>query len=496
MSVAEPILVRDEPSDAHPSTANASRAGVVARRAVYGATVGYAVLFSTAVTLYYYSFQEQRLDMGDMVQAIWSGAHGHLLDFTTPTGAQMSRLGAHVDIFLALLVPLWWLVASPLALLVIQVFAVASGALPTYWLGRKHLGSDRAGAHLAVGYLLFPVTQFNAFTPLAGFHPVSFALPLLMYAIWFLDEKRLVPFSLVAVVAASTKEEIAAAIGCLGIWYAVRRGERAAGSTIAAIGFGVSAIEFLVILPHFSIAGFAPFAQRYSSVGGSVTGILHKAVADPGGLLRAVGTPHKLGYLALLFVPFLGLFLAEPLLALAAVPDLAINLLSSFPNQTTLEYQYNAGIVPFLLAASIIGMRKIRRDPERLAFYAFGGLAVLSVFSPLFALGGAAQAFGAQNAVREAKTHAVHMIPSRVPVAASNHLAGYLSARKYVYVFPYIRNARWVVIDQNDTSTVADRASYLRAIKQMDSYPAWDLVYASHGVQVLKKETLPGEGAP
>lgn len=485
------VALRDE---AHAQEAERTgRTAMVARRVVYGATAGYAVLFSVAVTLYYYSFQEQRLDLGDMVQAIWSTAHGHLLQMTTPTGQEMSRIGAHADVFLVLLVPLWWIVASPLALLILQALAVASGALPTYWLARKHLGSDRAGAHLAIGYLLFPATQFNAFTPNAGFHPVSFALPLLMYAIWFLDERRLLPFTLVALLAASTKEEIPAALGCLGIWYAVRKGERLAGGVIAGAGFGLSAVEFLVVIPHFSIAGFSPFATRYSKVGGTPTGILHNAVTNPGVLLHAVVTPHKLLYLGLLFVPFLGLFLLEPLLALGAVPDLAINLLSSVQNQATLEFQYTAGIVPFLLAASIIGMKRINRDPERLAFYAFGGLALLGLYSPLLTLGGSAQAFGSGNGARVARAHALHLVPPGIPAAASNKLAAYLSERKHIYIFPYIRDARWVVIDRNDDTTVVDRASYSRAIRDMDSRAGWKMVYSSHGVQVLRK-VGPGGG--
>jgi uncharacterized membrane protein len=478
------------------SLAGAGREGTaaLARRVVYGATATYAVVFSTAVALYYYSFQEQRLDLGDMVQAIWSTAHGHVLQMTTPTGEEMSRLGAHADVFLLLLAPLWWIVASPLALLIVQVLAVASGALPTYWLARKHLGSERAGAHLAIGYLLFPATQFNAFTPAAGFHPVSFALPLLMYAIWFLDEKRLIPFTLFALLAASTKEEIPAALGCLGIWYAFRKGERVAGATIAALGFGLSAIEFLVVIPHFSIAGFSPFAVRYSSVGGTPRGIVHMAVTHPGVLLHAVFTPHKLLYLGLLFIPFLGLFLREPLLALAAVPDLAINLLSAVTNQTSLDFQYNAGIVPFLLAASIIGMRKLKRDPDRLSFYALAGVAVLSVYSPLLTLGTSVRAFSADSGLRKAQAHALQVVPAGAPVAASNELAGYLSARRYITVFPYIRHVRWIVVDRSDQTTVSDQASYLRAIKQIDSRPGWKMVYSSHGVQVLRKSAGGGEG--
>jgi len=482
----------EAPQSRRVASAARSQTAAAARWVVYGAAATYGAVFSVAAALYYYSFQEQRLDLGDMVQAVWSTSHGHLLQMTTPTGQEMSRLGAHADVFLVLLVPLWWITASPLAMLILQALAVASGAIPTYWLARKHLGSERAGAHLAIGYLLFPATQFNAFTPSAGFHPVSFALPLLMYAIWFLDEKRLLPFALFAVLAASTKEEIPAALGCLGLWYALRKGERITGATIAVAGFTLSALEFLVLIPHYSIAGFSPFAVRYSSVGGTPTGILHTALTHPGVIAHAVFTPHKLLYLGLLFLPFLGLFLREPLLALCAVPDLVINLLSAVTNQTTLDFQYNAGIVPFLLAASIIGMSKLKRDPDRVSFYALAGVALLSFYSPLITLGGSVQAFNSGNALRQAQAHALQVVPANAPVAASNELAGYLSARKYITVFPYIHNVRWVVVDKSDETTASDQKSYLRAIKQIDSRPDWKIVYASHGVQVLKKVAVSG----
>jgi uncharacterized membrane protein len=490
--VEQPDVGLRDASQAHRVATDRAQTAVSARWVVYGAAAAYGVVFSIAAALYYYSFQEQRLDLGDMVQAIWSTSHGHLLQMTTPTGQEMSRLGAHADVFLLLLVPLWLIVASPLALLVLQALAVATGALPTYWLARKHLGSERAGAHLAVGYLLFPATQFNAFTPSAGFHPVSFALPLLMFAIWFLDEKRLLPFAVFALLAASTKEEIPAALGCLGIWYAVRKGERVVGTTIAALGFGLSALEFLFLIPHYSIKGFSPFAVRYSSVGGTPTGILHEALTDPGVIAHAVFTPHKLLYLGLLFLPFLGLFLREPLLAFCAVPDLVINLLSAVTNQTTLDFQYNAGIVPFLLAASIIGMSKLKRDPDRVSFYALAGVAVLSFYSPLITLGGSVHAFTSGNALRQAQAHALQVVPANASVAASNELAGYLSARRYITVFPYIHNVRWVVVDKSDETTSSDQKSYLRAIKELDSRPGWKIVYSSHGVQVLKKERPPG----
>lgn len=62
----------------------------------------YALLFAAAAAVVYLPFQEQRLDLGDLVQAVWSTAHGHFLQATTPSGHEVVRLGLQADPFLAL----------------------------------------------------------------------------------------------------------------------------------------------------------------------------------------------------------------------------------------------------------------------------------------------------------------------------------------------------------------------------------------------------------
>ena len=75
-----------------------------------------------------------------MVQPVWSTAHGRPLEVTNgATGEQMTRLGQHVDPILALLTPLWVVAPTPLTLVAVQVVAVSLGALPVYWLARRHL---------------------------------------------------------------------------------------------------------------------------------------------------------------------------------------------------------------------------------------------------------------------------------------------------------------------------------------------------------------------
>ena len=459
----------------------------VATRVVYGGAAAYAVLFAFAAVLHYLVFQEWRFDLGNMVQAIWSTLHGHFLETTTLSGHQHIRLGFHVDPFLVLLVPLFWVWSSPLLLLVLQALAVASGALPVFWLARKHLASPRAGAHFAFAYLLFPATQFNAFAPGGGFHSISFAVPLVLYAVWFLDNDKLVAFSAVALLAATTKEEIPLAVGFLGIWYAIRRGRRLFGSCVFALGLGVTLFNFLWVIPHFTPSGVEPYAGRYQAVGGTPTGIAHKLFTDPIAFVHAVGTTHKVLYVVLLLGPFLGLWLLEPLLVLGALPELAINLLSSKSSQASIPYDGTAAITPFVIAASIFGASRFKSRGAQVSLWALLGAASIFLYSPISGLRTDLGALG--SPLVAAKARAVSMIPEGVPVSATNSLAGQLSERRHIYVFPYAVKARWIVVDIHDPAYAGSVGVFRRHLRKYESNKAWRVVFSSDGIAVLHKRS-------
>src|SRR4051812_40668974 len=136
--------------------------------AVWGGVAGFAALFGTLSVRRHEAFSTARFDLGNMVQAVWSTAHGHPLRVTDLDGDQVLRLGAHVDPVLVLFAPLWWLWPSPNLLLVVQAITIALGAVPVYRLAQKHLRSRRAGTLFAFAYLLYPPTTWLA---LNEFHP-------------------------------------------------------------------------------------------------------------------------------------------------------------------------------------------------------------------------------------------------------------------------------------------------------------------------------------
>jgi len=464
---------------------------------LWTAIATYAAGFSALSVLRHRAFQTGRFDLGNMVQAVWSTAHGHPLQVTGLRGDEISRLAAHFDPALVAFAPLWLIWPSPDSLLVAQAIAVALGAVPVFWLARKHLDSERAGLGFALAYLFYPPTQWLT---LNEFHPVALACPLLLFAFWYLDEDRLIPFALFAIAAATTKEEVGFVITGLGIWYALARRRRMEGALIALGGVAISALAIEVVIAHFNRAGSSSFFSRYNEVGGSPGGILKTALTDPWKIVTSAFTDRGLGYLAELLVPLGLLALLSPLVLVAAVPELAANLLSAATTQTSIRFHYTAGLIPVLVAASVLGAARIVRYRPDLTSPVTTGAVVLAVASnyalgaiPLWRYlphGEQTEATAAQVTEHDRiATRALRLIPPNAVVSATNTLGAHLSARRRVLSFPYIQDATWVAADETSPG-YADRLAPLPTAVQLSwlrRNPEWRLVFERDGILVFHR---------
>jgi uncharacterized membrane protein len=452
-------------------------AGVPAIALLTGA---WALVFSAASVLRHASFHTHRFDLGNMTQAVWSTAHGRFLEATSAGGDQFVRLGAHADPLLAAFALPWLLWPSPLVLLVVQSVAISFGALPVYLLARKHTRSPRVALRFALAYLLYPATQWNT---LGGFHPVSLAIPLLLFAIWYLDEARWLPFLAFATLAALTKEQVPLLIAGLGLWHAYRRRERLVGLAIAGIGIAWFAVNVFVILPHFAPADGSVISHRYASIGGSAGGIVETLASDPWRVLDKVLTLGALVFVLRLLAPLAGLSLLEPGLAACALPGLMICLLADKADARSITAHYTANVAPFLIAAAVLGAARLGPErARRLSAAALTATALFAVASPLLSVPTyIADLFSGANAARAA---AVRLVPSGAPVASTNDLGGHLSARRRVFSVPTIDEARWIVVDTNDPTLEdkLDKAGFARFLRSLEHNPQWERIYACDGI--------------
>ena len=472
----------------------------------------HAALFAGLSVARHRAYATGRFDLGNMVQAVWSTAHGRFLESTDVSGAQFSRLGAHVDPVLALFAPLYMVWSSPEALLVAQAVIVALGALPAFWLGRRWLGDDRLAVAGAAVYLLYSPLQFAT---LFDFHPATLAAPLLMFCIWAAEEARWWTLGVCATLTALCQEQMGLALVMIALWLAVRHpGRRVAAGVLASAAAVWVAVATIVIIPAFSVAGGNPHTARYRALGGEGSDVAVTLVTRPWEALGVMATPGRAAYLAVLILPLLGLCLLAPLLAAGALPQLLVNLLAGDGPAQTIEFHYAAGISPFLVAAAILGLARLREmrvparlgrllaHPPALAAVVVGAVALAGVpLGPLPFWGGVPGAWSGAphhaftaDAQSRALAKAVAMVPEGVPVAASNNVAAHLSDRRRVYLFPVVRNARWIVVSDGGRAsrTVALRKT-LRGPKHAERLlvverdPAWRLVMEGPGVKVFRR---------
>ncbi|MCB0881607.1 MAG: DUF2079 domain-containing protein [Thermoleophilia bacterium] len=452
----------------------------------------------------YDNFWAGRFDLGNMVQAIWSTTQGRPLESTDTHGEQFVRLGAHVDPILVLFAPLWAVFPHPQMLLIVQSTAVALGGWPVFWLARRWIGSDAIALGAVAAYLLYPPLLWSQ---ISEFHPVVLAVPLLLYAIWAIEEDRPAVCAVCVVLALATKEHVGLGVVFLGVWCAVAHGRRRWGAALAVGGLAWTAACMTIIIPRFAPAdGENPFAGRYAHLGGSLTDVPKALLTDPGLVARTVFTEPKMLYLVALLAPLAFLPLGSPLLALGAVPEIAMNVLTNYWPQYSVQFQYTAVATPFLVAAAVRTLGRVLDSPrlprEAGRPAAWAGLLVVAALAGGWRLGPLPVWYGVPGGSTdrrwelESTPHAaamaegVALIPRGVPVSAGNPFGARLSDRRRIFSYPVVGSARWVIIDMRRpylADIMVSPAQFAPHALAMRTDPRFRQVFDRDGVMVFRR---------
>ena len=319
--------------------------------------VGYAVFFSIQLILHYYSFGSRALDLGNMGQAIWNTAQGRLFHQTNQPGLT-NRLSLHVEPILLPISLLYHIYSGPEILFIFQSIIVALGAIPVFALAQLKLKSEGLALIFALVYLMLPAIQGAT---LLDFHAVTLAPTFLLVAFYYLEAKHPKLFTLFAIVAISTKEEISLLIMMMGLYAFFINRQRRLGLITVVGSLSWAFVAVFVIPPVFASTGNLHWG-RYNHLGDSPANIVMNMFLQPNLFLTHLRQVNALEYLKLLLTPTAFIALLNPITLLLALPSLGINLLSSFPAmQEVNSLIYAAPIAPALIISSIYGVANLQR---------------------------------------------------------------------------------------------------------------------------------------
>ena len=390
------------------------------------------VVFERLVANRHAAFATFDFDLGHHDQAIWLLSRGK--GFITVSG--MPVLGHHFTVAYFALAPLYWLGGGPQLLIVLQNAALAVAAVPIYLLARDRLHNAWWALALAAVWLLNPSVQWLAWET---WHPETMAIPFFLGAYLMASRRRWTAYWLLLVAAMAWKEDIAIAVGVLGIVMAIRGNRR-----IGLLTLGVAVVWFVVayglVMPHLN-GGTNHAGTFYGELGDSPTAIASTMLTEPDVIIDRLFANDALGYARDLLAPFGFLPLLAPLLVLVAVPQFLANILTNANFFYDIRFHYAAIIVAVLALATVEGIAWLRRTSWRRAAVGFAGACALAAsvawgISPIstqFRTGYWPLDGNARQATLE---DAVATVPGDAAVSAPYNLVPHLAHRTQIYTFP------------------------------------------------------------
>lgn len=400
----------------------------------------FAALFGSLGVQHHRNFGTWAFDMGIYDQALWLVSRGK--SWNTVRGLDV--WGHHVNLIAYLFAPFYWLGAGPSFLYVVQATVLGAGAIPTYLIARRRLGSPWYALAFAVAFLMYAPLQWIAN---ANFHPEALVITPFLFAWYFALERRWRWCWVAVVLALSTREDAAMAVFLLGlvVWWLTRKDERETdrrmGLAIAAAGLVWYLITVRLVIPAFN-RWEQPYYVKwfFGSYGSSMPEVVGEMVRRPDRVVSDATQPDRLRFYRDLLLPLGGLPLGGPFELLMGLPQTLANVLGSSPYARTIRYQYTAmQIAPIMIAAIEGGRLAMRWRITRRALVPW--LLVCAyvsnvAWSPSPLAPHYAWAWSKPSVRHAAMREAVEMVPDGASVTATYLLLPHLSQREQIYNWP------------------------------------------------------------
>ncbi|HWQ68125.1 MAG TPA: DUF2079 domain-containing protein [Methanospirillum sp.] len=308
------------------------------------------ILFFSWVGIWWHGLYYTNVDLDIFEQALWTTIHTGDLLWANEYGGS-SHFGTHFSPILLLMIPIYALFQHTETIIVLQVIALAAGAIPVYLIASTWI-SSRAGVCLAGAYLLYPALHG---VTTCEFHEIVFFPALFLTSFYLLIQRKRAAYVFCILLTLLIKEDVAMIIGMLGLWglwYDRNEDLRSKAVHIGVIL--VAAIFFaaalFIIVPAFNPDGIYPhFSNAYFSTDISPEEAVNSRAA----------------FLTQLIAPLIGIPLFAPDLLLIGLPGFLEIFLPNYPPFWEIGSHYSAIIIPILFIALIQGVKRIRNYTDR-----------------------------------------------------------------------------------------------------------------------------------
>ena len=420
-----------------------------------------ALVIGIVTCLRHINFSTPTYDFGIWCQMFYNMSESFQPLTTCERNELLSHFAVHLSPIYYLLLPFYMLFPSPLTLQIGQAVIVASGLIPLYLLMRHFELSPKARIAFSFIYLFFPIISKGCFFDL---HENCFLLPLLLWIFWAYETEKLPLLPIFTILCCMVKEDASVYVAIFAL-YCVISGTTKKRKLMGGGMLIFSVLYFLFAVWYIETYGLGIMSGRYDNVSsdGTLLGVIVTAFSNPGFLIQQVMNQgwNSVRYILAFLVPlgFLPLASGKNARRILLVP-IFLNLLTDYPYQLGLIYQYNFGVSAFFLYLSIMNYHSLQ---GRLRSYLLSVALVASIvlhaqlIVPEIAY--RVRQYKENHEIYESVRETLEQVPDDVSVNTSTFFVSHLAEREVIYEVYYHAeyDTDFLVLDMRPGYTEASR---------------------------------------
>ncbi|MBQ9065823.1 MAG: DUF2079 domain-containing protein [Blautia sp.] len=362
-------LVKDEPGmldfmDRRDKSAKDS--SVMYRRRLYAVIILAiipAAYFSALSVARYRTFHASNFDLGIFAQMYEYMARTGLPVTTVERGYLLSHLYVHFSPVYYLFLPVYMIFRSVESLLVIQAVMVFAGVVPLFLICRHYRLKPLITFLVSCVYLLFPAIGQPL---LFDFHENKFIPFFVLWFIYFYLEKKDIPALVFLVLSLFIKEDTPIFLMVFALYRIIGKKDYKRGGILLAVSAVYFAAVMLFIGSHGQGLVEGHYSMYYLEGESGLAALARNILLEPGRVLAQVFDRENLGYIfctlgVLLFVPLL---CRDKRRLILLIPYVAFCLMTAYPSQHDVGYQYTYGPAVLLLLLFIMNLSELERSTQ------------------------------------------------------------------------------------------------------------------------------------
>lgn len=416
-------------------------------RITIGLTVAFFLFVSAWTVGRVYSFGSPTFDLGIFSQMFYNMKETGLPMTTVERDGLLSHFAVHVSPIYYLMLPFYWLFPTPATLQILQALVITSAIIPLWKIGKHHGLSEIQRMLICILLLLYPA--FSGGTSF-DIHENCFLTPLILWTFYGIDKKNSIITAMAGTLILLVKEDAAVYVAVIALWLIIKtilrfkeldKKNLFTGIIMLAVSIG----WFLMITTYLAKHGDGIMTDRYNNFmydgSSSLSTVIKSIILNPMKAIYECVDAEKLKFIAMTLLPLLGL----PLITrryeryILMIPYVLVNLMSDYPYQHDIFFQYTFGSTAFLFYLTVVNLEDLKINWKRISVLVVAtGISAFCFYTVVLPVGLQCplQAIQHQKYYQNIRD-TLDTIPEDASVTATTFYTTHLSQREILYDVEY-----------------------------------------------------------